>query len=65
MSIIREHIVKRITRSGKWPKFIRDIKKVRGKCAICGKTNGLEGHHIRPFRLYPELELIPSNIYAL
>ena len=65
MSIFREQIVKRLTRSSEWPKFVKTIKKERGRCAICSKKKGLEGHHRLPFHLYPKLELDPANIIIL
>ncbi len=65
MSIFREQIVKRFTRSSKWSDFIKQIKKEREGCAICGKKKGLEGHHRLPFHLYPKLELDPDNVIIL
>jgi hypothetical protein len=51
-------------RASGWGRFIADFR--RGKvCAFCGKDNDLEGHHILPFHLKPELELSPSNILIL
>ena len=36
----------------------REVKARFGfKCAICGSTNKLESHHIKPRHLYPELSL--------
>lgn len=34
-------------------------------CAVCGRHENLEVHHIRPFHLHPELELEPSNLITL
>lgn len=51
-------------RSPKWPALRR--KLIAGKsCAVCGKKNKLELHHIRPFHLHPELELDPANLIPL
>ncbi len=65
MSLYREEVLKRLTRSSKWPSFIKKIKKEVGRCAVCAKRKGLEGHHIRPFHIYPDLELNPDNITIL
>ncbi len=65
MTVLREQIIKRFTRSSGWSKLRKRIVSSRGKCAVCGKTKGLEGHHIKPFRLFPELELVVSNIVVL
>ena len=52
-------------RSSKW----RGAKKVFLKdnpfCACCGGKINLEVHHIKPFYLYPELELDPTNLITL
>lgn len=51
-------------RSSKWPALRK--KFLKGKvCAVCGGTRKLEAHHIRPFHLFPELELSPRNLIAL
>ena len=34
-------------------------------CRACNGTDKLQVHHIRPFHLYPELELDPSNLMTL
>ncbi len=34
-------------------------------CAACGTTEDLEAHHVRPFHLFPELELEGSNLMTL
>jgi arsenate reductase-like glutaredoxin family protein len=34
-------------------------------CAVCQKTNNLNVHHIKPFHLYPELELETTNLITL
>ena len=42
-------------------KWLRD----QDGCAVCGETIGVEVHHIRPFHLFPELEMDPDNWLAL
>lgn len=34
-------------------------------CAACGNTKNLQVHHIKPFHVYPELELEKSNLITL
>ena len=34
-------------------------------CAVTGSTEGIEVHHIRPFHLFPELEMDPANWISL
>lgn len=51
-------------RSPKWEEFSKHF--LIGKtCAACGTKDNLESHHIIPFHLKPELELIESNLIAL
>ena len=51
-------------RSPKWPAFERGFLK--GKvCAACGGRKKLVGHHIKPFHLFPALELVASNLLPL
>lgn len=51
-------------RSGKWPK-VRDTFLAGRTCAACGGRKELNAHHIRPFNLFPELELDTTNLIAL
>lgn len=51
-------------RSGKWPQIRKEF--VKGKlCAICGAGVKLEVHHIKPFHLFPHLELDQANLIVL
>lgn len=34
-------------------------------CVCCGGTRSLEVHHVKPFHLYPELELDRKNLMTL
>jgi 5-methylcytosine-specific restriction enzyme A len=34
-------------------------------CAACGGTANVEVHHIQPFHLFPDLELVDSNLITL
>lgn len=52
-------------RSPGWRKVRADHLKRQPLCAVCGTSSGLEVHHIRPFHLYPERELDPTNLITL
>lgn len=34
-------------------------------CSACGGTENLHVHHVKPFHVYPELELVESNFITL
>lgn len=53
------------TRSAKWPAVRAEHLKQHGECEACGGKDGLNVHHKRPYHLYPELELEPSNLLTL
>ena len=65
MSFLREHIVKKLTRSRKWPKERKEHIKKFPFCAACGTEKKLEVHHIQDFSSAPELELDPENLITL
>ena len=54
-----------IPRSRRWA-VVRNahLKKERW-CRMCGSTIDLEVHHMKPFHLFPELELDDSNLITL
>jgi hypothetical protein len=52
-------------RSPKWPALQRNHLKLHPKCEACETTLGLNVHHVKPFHLYPELELDPKNLITL
>ncbi len=52
-------------RSGKWPAVRRAKLLVTPTCAATGLKTELEVHHIKPFHLFPELELEPTNLIVL
>ncbi len=52
-------------RSGRWPAVRANFLKVNPKCAVCGRSDSIEVHHVRPFHMHPELELDPSNLISL
>lgn len=52
-------------RSNKWPTVRKNHLKDNPTCAVCGGTEKIEVHHIKPFHEYPELELDPDNLISL
>lgn len=54
-----------VMRAGRWD-TVRDAH-VKGQpaCAVCGTKSGVEVHHVRPYHLFPELELDPTNLITL
>lgn len=52
-------------RSPKWNDVRNKFLKQNATCALCGDNSNLEVHHVKPFHLYPELELEPSNLISL
>jgi 5-methylcytosine-specific restriction enzyme A len=64
--LVREHVVKRLTRSsGWWDVRETRITLDRGMCRACGKSKQLQVHHIKPFHIEPELELDIDNTITL
>lgn len=51
-------------RSPQWAAFRRAFLKGKA-CANCGSKKQLEAHHVVPFHLAPELELVTGNLIAL
>ena len=52
-------------RSPKWTEVRKQHLEKNPECAICGSIKKVEVHHVKPFHLYPELELEPSNLVSL
>ena len=52
-------------RSEHWPVVRKQHLLRQPCCALCGGSDKLEVHHIRPFHLHPELELEPTNLITL
>ncbi len=52
-------------RSSKWPALAHAHLKAHPKCEVCGTNKSLNVHHIKPFKLFPELELEPTNLFTL
>lgn len=64
--IVREQL-KRLTRSSGWSQVRKKHLKRFPYCANCGKKKrfGMQVHHIKPFHLFPELELEEYNLLTL
>ncbi len=55
-----------LARSPEWPAVAREHLLHQPGCAACGyEGQGLQVHHIRPFHLFPELELDATNLITL
>ncbi|GAC1479200.1 MAG: hypothetical protein NVS1B16_10100 [Pseudarthrobacter sp.] len=52
-------------RSSAWPALEKKFRKEHPSCAACGAKRWLAVHHVRPFHLFPALELEPSNLITL
>lgn len=54
-----------VPRSPLWSAVRKQHLKKFPRCAVTGSTTDLEVHHIKPYHLYPELELQDSNLITL
>ena len=59
------HVGHGMERSPKWPSTQDRHLKMHPTCAACGGTTNVNVHHKKPFHLYPELELEPTNLITL
>lgn len=48
-----------------WPALRRAHLAKHPACAVCGATSDREVHHIKPFTLFPDLEMDPKNLVTL
>lgn len=54
------------SRSPQWPMVAREHLQKEPACVVCGyRGRGLQVHHIKPFHLFPDLELDPNNLITL
>jgi hypothetical protein len=60
-AVIREHVIKNVTRSGKWPAARKAWLQEHPTCAACGGTTLRQVHHVDPFADDPAKELDPKN----
>lgn len=52
-------------RSSKWESVRKNHLINQPSCRACDGKENLQVHHIKPFHLFPELELNPSNLITL
>jgi hypothetical protein len=52
-------------RSPLWPAVRRHHLHLHSTCAACGTRWFVAVHHVKPFHLFPELELDPTNLISL
>jgi 5-methylcytosine-specific restriction enzyme A len=52
-------------RSSKWRSVREQHLKEHPRCEACGDDKNLEVHHLKPYHLFPELELEKSNLMTL
>src|ERR1035438_7627686 len=52
-------------RNGHWPVVEHVFLKDHPVCEACGSKEKLNVHHMKPFHLYPALELDPKNLITL
>lgn len=67
LSIIEEQqdLAYATPRSKDWAKLRSDWLEQCPACFICGCNNHLQVHHIKPYHLFPELELDTGNLMTL
>lgn len=64
LAIARKYGVE--SRSPEWPAVAHAHLAKEPACRVCGhQGQGLQVHHIKPFHLFPELELDPNNLITL
>jgi hypothetical protein len=52
-------------RSPRWAAVRREHVKYHPACAACGQRDHVEVHHVEPYHLRPELELVAANLVTL
>lgn len=52
-------------RSSRWPSVQKSYLKSHAKCEVCGTNKNLSVHHIKPYHLFPELELDSNNLMTV
>lgn len=55
----------KVLRSPKWPVVRNKHVKENPDCVACGSRENIQVHHLKPFHLFPELELEPTNLITL
>lgn len=54
-----------VPRSSTWAKVKKEHLRHQPCCRACGRKRRLAVHHIKPYHLFPELELDPTNLMTL
>lgn len=54
-----------VRRSSKWRSVREAHLREHPRCEACGDDKNLEVHHVKPYHLFPELELVRSNLMTL
>jgi len=54
-----------VKRSGKWPKVMKAYMAEHPACEVCGHTDKINVHHIKPYHLFPESELDSGNLISV
>lgn len=54
-----------LRRNPRWDELADEHLRENACCAACGGKKKLQVHHIKPFHLFPELEMEPSNLITL
>ncbi len=62
---ITEWIQGKPARSSKWASFRKAFLARNRTCAGCGTSVKLEVHHINPYHIRPDLELVEENCIVL
>lgn len=52
-------------RSSRWPSVRKACLRDNPACAACGRKESLEAHHVVPFHVAPEFELVRDNLIVL
>ena len=62
---VRHEKAKEKTRSPKWQGVRDEFLKKYPKCSACESDDHLQVHHVKPFHVHPELELVETNLIGL
>ena len=66
--ILKEDVKKgkpAVERSPQWSAVRNRHLKLHPMCEACGSIDHIQVHHIKPFHLFPELELEPTNLISI
>jgi 5-methylcytosine-specific restriction endonuclease McrA len=53
------------SRSSQWKTVRKNHLQAQPVCQACNRKENLEVHHIKPFHIFPDLELDPTNLITL